>query len=113
LGYEHSIYQHVKRPEWGMSEVLEMHEDRTTFLFDDGQQRTIKRDHVHMMQNVALDADAAAEVHKKIAKYAPTKPGGPPRTRKKRAPAKAGAAAKAKGKAAAAAAAATPITADE
>jgi len=68
------LYQHVKRPEWGFSTVLATQDDSTTYLFDDGRQRTIKLDHVHMMQRVVLQEDAAEEVHRKLAKHRRAKP---------------------------------------
>lgn len=75
MTHTHILYQHVKRPEWGFSTVVEMQERSTTYLFVDGRQRTITIDHVHLMQRVELQDDAEAEeVHRKLAKYRRAKP---------------------------------------
>ena len=68
------LYRHVKRPEWGFSTIVSTQQDSTTFLFDDGRQRTIKIGHVHLMEVAVLMDDAAEEVHRKLAKYRRVKP---------------------------------------
>jgi hypothetical protein len=73
LNHHAFLYQHAKRPEWGYGAVTEAQDDRTTFKFDDGASRTIKRDHIHMMLQVELDEPEATEVHKRIAKHSPAK----------------------------------------
>jgi hypothetical protein len=67
---EYRLYQHVKRPEWGFSTIVSLEDDRTTFLFVDGIQRTFKLAHVHMMELVTTLDDAAAEACRKLAAYA-------------------------------------------
>lgn len=62
------LYQHTKRSEWGYGAVIGSQDDRTTFKFDDGVSRTIKRDHIHMMVRVELEEPQASEVRKRIAK---------------------------------------------
>ena len=64
------VYQHAKRPEWGYCAVTEVHDDRTTFKFDNGLSRTIRNDHIQMMQLVELEEPEATEVRKRIAKHA-------------------------------------------
>ena len=71
---DHAFYQHSKRPEWGYSAIVEILEDRTTFLFDDGVKRTIKSDHLHMMAHVTLEQGEADEVQRKLAFHARGKP---------------------------------------
>jgi hypothetical protein len=66
---EHTLYQHVKRPEWGFSTIVDIQDDATTFLFDDGRHRKITSAHVHLMQHVVLEGEAAEEVHRKLAKH--------------------------------------------
>ena len=56
------LYQHVKRPEWGMSTIISLQDDRTTFLFVDGMQRTFKRAHLHMMELVTVIDEASEEL---------------------------------------------------
>jgi hypothetical protein len=58
------------RSEWGYGAVIGQQDDRTTFKFDDGINRTIKRDHMHLMVRVELDEPQAAEVRKRIARSA-------------------------------------------
>jgi len=58
------LYQHVKRPEWGLSTIIAIDEDRTTFCFVDGEKRTISRDHIHLMERVLL-VDATTEAAQK------------------------------------------------
>jgi hypothetical protein len=59
------------RSEWGYGAVVDSQDDRTTFKFDDGVSRTIKRGHIHLMVRVELDEPQASEVRKRIAR--PTK----------------------------------------
>ena len=66
---EHTIYQHVKRPEWGFSTIVDLQDDATTFLFDDGKRRKITIGHVHLMQRVVLQGDAGEELQRKLAKH--------------------------------------------
>jgi hypothetical protein len=63
------LYQHVKRPEWGLSTIIGLQDDRTTFLFVDGTQRTFKRDHLHMMELVTAMDEATEEAYRKLATY--------------------------------------------
>lgn len=63
------LYQHSKRPEWGYCVIVETQEDRTTFKFDDGVDRTIRNDHIAMMQPVELDEAQANEIHERISKF--------------------------------------------
>jgi hypothetical protein len=63
------IYQHAKRPDWGYCAVVEIHDDRTVFKFVDGLNRTIRNDHIQLMQLVDLDEPEATEVRKRIAKH--------------------------------------------
>lgn len=63
------LYQHAKRAEWGYGAVIDSQDDRTTFKFDDGVSRTIKRDHLHMMHQVELEEPEASEVRKRIARH--------------------------------------------
>lgn len=79
------LYQHAKRPEWGYGAVLETQDDRTTFKFDDGASRTIKRDHIHMMQQVELGEPEATEVRKRIARHTPAKSASDAKPKKKKA----------------------------
>jgi len=63
------LYQHSKRPEWGYCAIVEIQEDRTTFKFDDGLDRTIRHDHIGLMMQVELDEAQANEIQQRIAKY--------------------------------------------
>ena len=63
------LYQHVKRPEWGMSTIISLQDDRTTFLFVDGMQRTFKRAHLHMMELVTVIDEASEEAYRKLSAY--------------------------------------------
>lgn len=63
---ELDLYEHVKRPEWGLSEIVIFHTDRMTFGFIDGVERTIKREHVHLMKRVVLTGEEADEARKKL-----------------------------------------------
>ena len=65
------LYQHTMRSEWGYGAVIDSQDDRTTFKFDDGVSRTIKRGHIHLMVRVELEEPQASEVRKRIAR--PTK----------------------------------------
>jgi hypothetical protein len=65
----HSFYQHVKRPEWGVSTIVDTLDDRTVYLFDDGTRRTIGIGHLHLMQSVELSQEAAAEIQRKLDKH--------------------------------------------
>lgn len=60
------------RSEWGYGAVVGHGDDRTTFKFDDGVNRTIKREHMHLMVRVELDEPQATEVRKRIARSAKT-----------------------------------------
>lgn len=62
------LYQHTMRFEWGYGAVTDSQEDRTTFKFDDGVVRTIKRDRLHLMVQVELEEPQASEVRKRIAR---------------------------------------------
>lgn len=62
------LYQHTKRIEWGYGAVIDTQDDRTTFKFDDGVSRTIKRDHIHLMIQVELDEPQGSEVRKRLAR---------------------------------------------
>jgi hypothetical protein len=63
------LYQHSKRPEWGYCTIVETHEDRTTFKFDDGLDRTIRHDHIQLMMEVELEEAHAEDIHQRIAKH--------------------------------------------
>jgi hypothetical protein len=63
------LYQHAKRPEWGYCAIVDTQEDRTTFKFDDGLDRTIRHDHLQMMQQVHLEEPQANEIQERIAKH--------------------------------------------
>ena len=63
------LYQHSKRPEWGYCTIVDTQEDRTTFKFDDGLDRTIRHDHIGLMMQVELDEAQANEIYQRIAKY--------------------------------------------
>jgi hypothetical protein len=68
---EHAfLYQHTMRSEWGVGAVIDQQDDRTTFKFDNGITRTIKRDHIHLMVRVELEEAAATEARKRIARSA-------------------------------------------
>jgi len=56
------------RSEWGYGAVIDTQDDRTTFRFDDGVSRTIKRDHMHLMVQVELDEPQGSEVRKRLAR---------------------------------------------
>jgi hypothetical protein len=62
------LYQHTKRFEWGYGAVTDSADDRTTFKFDDGVLRTIKRDHIHLMIRVELEEPQNTEIRKRLAK---------------------------------------------
>jgi hypothetical protein len=62
------LYQHTKRVEWGYGAVTDSADDRTTFKFDDGVARTIKRDHIHLMVHVELEEPQNSEVRKRLAR---------------------------------------------
>lgn len=62
------LYQHTMRSEWGYGAVIDSQDDRTTFKFDDGVARTIKRGHIHLMVRVELEEPQASEVRKRIAR---------------------------------------------
>lgn len=70
------LYRHVKRPEWGLSTIVSLEDDRTTFIFVDGLQRTFKRMHVHFMELVTVFDAAAEEAQKKLAGYTKSTPSG-------------------------------------
>jgi hypothetical protein len=68
---EHAfLYQHTMRSEWGVGAVIDQQDDRTTFKFDNGITRTIKRDHIHLMVRVELEETEANEARKRIARSA-------------------------------------------
>lgn len=95
---ERDLYQHVKRPEWGLSVIVAMDDDRTTFFFVDGIERIIKRDHVHLMERVSLVDASTEEAQKKFANSArlgARSTGTKPRAAKKKRAPRAPAAAKA------------------
>jgi hypothetical protein len=87
---EHTLYQHVKRPEWGYSTIVDIQDDATTFLFDDGTRRKITRAHVHLMQHVVLQGEEGEEVQRKLAKHTQVRSpaAGKRAATKKKAPAK-------------------------
>jgi hypothetical protein len=87
MAHEDILYQHVKRPEWGFSTIINMEDDRTTFVFDDGARRTITIGHMHLMERVVLEDEAEEEVRQKLAKYKPSSTLGGA-TKRKRAPKK-------------------------
>jgi hypothetical protein len=68
LSQQGPIYQHAKCPEWGCCTIEETLEDRTTFKFDDGSKRTIRHDHIGLMQRVELDEAEATAFHARMAK---------------------------------------------
>jgi metal-dependent hydrolase (beta-lactamase superfamily II) len=67
--YEHFLYHHVKRPEWGFSTIVVSQDESTTFLFDDGRQRKILTGHMHLMQLATLPDAEAEQIHRKLAKH--------------------------------------------
>jgi len=79
------LYQHTMRSEWGYGAVTDSQDDRTTFRFDDGSLRTIKRGHIHLMVRVELDEPEASEVRKRIARPAKAAAAKRPGAAKKRA----------------------------
>jgi hypothetical protein len=62
------LYQHTMRTEWGYGAVTDSEDDRTTFKFDDGVVRTIKRDHIHLMVRVELEEPQNTDVRKRLAR---------------------------------------------
>jgi hypothetical protein len=62
------LYQHTMRNEWGYGAVTDSEDDRTTFKFDDGVMRTIKRDHIHLMVRVELEEPQNTEIRKRLAR---------------------------------------------
>jgi acyl transferase domain-containing protein len=70
---ELDLYEHVKRPEWGLSMIVLLDNDRMTFGFVDGAQRTLKRESFHMMKRVVLVGDAAEEARRKLNVHAKAK----------------------------------------
>lgn len=57
-----TIYQHVKRPQWGIALLSWEGDDRRTFLFQDGQARTIKADYYSMMGEVSQLPEGAEAI---------------------------------------------------
>lgn len=70
------LYRHVKRPEWGLSTIVSLEDDRTTFLFVDGLQRTFKRMHVHFMELVTVFDETVDEAQRKLATFTRSTPTG-------------------------------------
>lgn len=70
--------------------IVDIQDDATTFLFDDGHHRKITSGHVHLMQLVMLQGEAAEEVHRKLAKHLHSRSAVPGKrvATKKKAPAK-------------------------
>ena len=69
---EASLYHHVKRPEWGLSTIVAMDEDRATYVFEDGTRRVIMRGHMHLMERVLTVDATTEEAQRKLAKYTRT-----------------------------------------
>lgn len=65
-----SLYQHAKRPEWGLAIAVEYHLDRRTFLFRSGERRTIMNEYAHLISVVEPEEDAAADARQYFQKHA-------------------------------------------
>ena len=83
---ELDLYEHVKRPEWGLSMIVTLDTDRMTLGFIDGSQRTIKREHFHMMKRVVLSGDAAEDARRKLDAHARAKAKGLAKAKPKKKP---------------------------
>ncbi len=57
-----TLYQHVKRPQWGLAVMSWEGDDRRRYLFQDGEVRTIKADYYSMMGEVSELPEGSAEV---------------------------------------------------
>jgi hypothetical protein len=93
-GTDHlTLYQHVKRPDWGLAIAVAELDDRRTYLFDDGRLRTFMHEYVHLMSESEPPEDVAERARSYFAKHAgraaathkDAPPRRPPRTRTKRA----------------------------
>jgi hypothetical protein len=52
-----TLYEHVKRPEWGLAILASEADDRQQFQFEDGQARTFKKGFAHFMKPVDRPLD--------------------------------------------------------
>jgi hypothetical protein len=68
-----SLYQHAKRPEWGLAVPIDHLGDRRIFLFESGECRTIMNEYAHLMAEVEPEEDVAAQARKYFAKHAAPK----------------------------------------
>ena len=65
------LYQHAKRPDWGLAMVVDFSNDRRTFLFADGQRRTFLNEYAQLMLVAQPEEGAAEEARKYFAKHSP------------------------------------------
>jgi hypothetical protein len=64
------LFQHTKRPEWGLAICVEQCGDRSFFLFDTGEVRAIMNEFADLMSKVEPEEEAAAKARKYFAKHA-------------------------------------------
>ncbi|MDD9933080.1 MAG: hypothetical protein OXT09_05725 [Myxococcales bacterium] len=62
------LYSHAKRPEWGLAIAEEELADRTIYLFQTGERRTIMNEFGHLMSEAAPSEEEAAEARKYFSK---------------------------------------------
>lgn len=86
---ELDLYEHTKRPEWGLSMLVNLDNDRLTFGFVDGSQRTLTRESFHLMKRVVLAGEAAQEARKKLDVHAKARAKGLAKAKPKAKPKKA------------------------
>lgn len=65
-----TLYQHEKRPEWGLAIAIDHLVDRKTYLFEGGERRTFMNEYVHFMSEVEPEEEAAAKARRYFDKHA-------------------------------------------
>ena len=64
-----TLYQHAKRPEWGLAVAIGHVADRRVFLFESGERRAIMNEYAHLMSEVEPAEEVAAEARKRFDKH--------------------------------------------
>jgi hypothetical protein len=60
------LFEHAKRPEWGLAIMAWERNKRRAYQFQDGKLRLIKEGYYHLMQEVDRPADSALEITKSL-----------------------------------------------
>jgi len=63
------LYQHAKRPDWGLAIAVDELTDRKSFLFEDGEQRTFMNEYAHLMSEVQPTEELVEKARKYFSKY--------------------------------------------